>query len=133
MARGRLAATTRIGLCYRNRCESVLIAAAMAAAGRCIETSIRTVVLVVGSGGKKQCVDRLVGDAVSKSNAPQAVDLDRLVVAAFELAQRFVGARIKGVDATIAEIADRQSIAELAETGCSVQRIPSASDAHDAA
>src|SRR4030095_6500099 len=73
--------------------------------------------LVVGAGGEEQRVGRAGVATVAEADAPQAVDFDRLMVSALHNAVLFpaVLALVERVDPAVAEVADQQIAAELAE------------------
>src|SRR4030095_16278211 len=73
--------------------------------------------LVVGAGGEEQRVGRAGVATVAEADAPQAVDFDRLMVGALHNAVLFpaVLALVERVDPAVAEVADQQIAAELAE------------------
>src|SRR5207342_3569229 len=51
-----------------------------------VQSSIQAVLLVIGTRGEEQCVDRLVVEAIAELDAPQPVDVDRPVVLATQAA-----------------------------------------------
>src|SRR5207249_812443 len=74
------------------------------------------VALVVDPGGEEERVARaVVGDSPAERDRPKAVDGDRTVVGAAQLAEELAGRGVHGVDAAVAEVADQEVAAEAAE------------------
>src|SRR4051794_41954474 len=72
--------------------------------------------LVMDAGAEQQ-VAGSTGDAVAESQAPQAVDGDRVAVGPAQLAQPLAGPEVVRVDAAVPEVSDQQRTAEAAEVG----------------
>src|SRR6266849_1510431 len=98
--------------CRGNRCRPPAIAL-RATLGRRGDRAEQAVALAVGAGGEKERVGAR-GAAAAQRQGPQAVDRQRLAVAAVELVDE-VPALVEGVDPAVAEIADQDVAAEAAE------------------
>src|SRR5437879_1850307 len=81
---------------------------------RCLDGPEQTVRFIVDAGGEKQRVG-LVPLFTAENDAPQSVNGNGLSGLVLKLAQEGAGARIEGIDSAIAEIADQQVVAKLAE------------------
>src|SRR5215831_19666757 len=82
--------------------------------------------LLEGARGEEEGVRRavgVVGRALAEGQRPEAINRERWSVrgvqgaAGLELALTGEGCRVEGVDATVAEIADEEVIAEAPEVG----------------
>src|SRR5882724_8440293 len=73
------------------------------------------VCLVVNPGREKQLVMLPCRAIIAEAQAPQAIDRDALPLTLGEGTQEVTGVGIEGIDLAIAEIADDEGLAELAE------------------
>src|SRR5450830_14507 len=93
-------------------------------AGDDVQSAKQAMHFAAGAGGKEQCVDRLIVQAIAEGEPPQAVDLDRLVVGALQPAHPFTACQIEGVDQAIAEVGHQQPVGEASEPGGSDRHAP---------
>src|SRR6185437_16534665 len=84
--------------------------------------AVQAVLLVVGAGGEVEARSGTCGGAVAEADAPQAVDHQRVVVRRLQVAARLPRRARPGecVDPAVAEVADEEVAAELAEAGMAV-------------
>src|SRR5580765_7419224 len=102
---------------HRGASSSIVVRIVVAARRHRVDASVRTMRLVARPRGEKQRVDRLTGKSVAERDAPEPVDLQRLVLCIAQSAKRRAGLEVIGVDAAITEVADEQAAAETAEAG----------------
>src|SRR5438552_392492 len=88
----------------------------MLVVGHWIQATIQPIGFVIGSRGKEERIDGLPLVPIPEGDAPKTVDRERLAVHILQLAPGIAAREIERVDATVAEIADEQVAAELAES-----------------
>jgi len=73
--------------------------------------------LTLNSGGEEQVVPSSRESSVAECQSPKTFDSDRRPVAPQHMAQECTRSGVKCIDATIAEVADEQVVAQLSEIG----------------
>src|SRR5450631_3453090 len=65
---------------------------------------------------EEQCIRRLLLEAVAERDSPETIDRQHLSLSRAQLPGKFVALQFVSVDLPVAEVADQQMVAELAET-----------------
>jgi hypothetical protein len=77
----------------------------------------QSMLFAVQPGSEIDAVGVGIGAAVARHEGPQAVDLDGFTVSPIQLAKVLVGMRVEYINGAVAEIPDKEVIAEFAEAG----------------
>ena len=74
--------------------------------GNHINPAVKAVLLVIGTGGKKQGVSRLIGNTIAETQAPEAVDPEELAVGLLQSTVKLTGYEFISTNGPISEITD---------------------------
>ena len=71
-----------------------------------VYTPVKPMLFIARSGSEEEGIDGLIQETVAKGDTPQAVDLKRMPIVPFDLADKFSCGQIVSVDSPVAEIGD---------------------------